>query len=61
LNGRCPNVSFLLGGRTVVASGASDYNRKDKCSDLSNGDRATVSGTTRADGRVDAQHIDIRK
>jgi hypothetical protein len=57
LSGRCPDLSFMAGGRRVVANRNTDY-KHGKCTDLSNGDRLTIAGTTIGD-TVTAKSIDL--
>jgi len=57
LSGRCPDLSFMAGGRRVVANRNTDY-KHGKCTDLSNGDRLAITGTMITD-TVTATSIDL--
>ena len=58
LSGRCPDVSFMAGGRQVVANRNTDY-KHGKCTDLSNGDRPAITGTI-IGNTVTATDIDLK-
>jgi hypothetical protein len=60
LVGRCPNLQFLVSGTPVVANASTDFRKKAKCDDLSNGDRVTVDGV-RAGAVVVADSIEIKR
>lgn len=58
VSGRCPDLSFMAGGRRVVANRNTDY-KHGKCTDLSNGDRPAIAGTMIGD-TVTATSIDLK-
>lgn len=45
ITGTCPNVTFTVAGRTIVANSSTDY-RRGKCKDLTVGRGVEVQGTT---------------
>jgi hypothetical protein len=58
--GKCPNISFTIGGRLVEASRDTEYKRG-KCQDVSSGDSAKVTGIQDANGVVGATRIELSK
>ena len=58
-SGDCPDISFLAGGRAVVANGETDY-RKGRCRDLSIGDYVKVRGTVTTGSPVTADRIEFK-
>ncbi len=58
LSGSCPNRTFTLDGRTIVANGSTSYQGNDDCGDLRNGRSARVRGRGQADGSILANRID---
>jgi len=60
LGGRCPTVQFLVAGTLVVTNGSTDFHKKGKCDDLSNGDGVKVDGV-RQGAVVLAQTIEIQR
>ena len=58
-SGDCPNISFLVGARSVVTNGRTDY-KKGRCRDLSNGDFVKVRGTVVSGNSVTADRIEFR-
>jgi hypothetical protein len=61
LSGRCPDVTFTVGGTTVAVDAATDYKKKSDCSDLGDGRIVTGHGTTQSNGTVKATQIDLKK
>jgi hypothetical protein len=57
LSGDCPSVRFVVEGRTVTTTGATNFDRR--CRDLDNGDTVRVSGITQPDGTVVASEVEI--
>ena len=58
-SGDCPDISFLAGGRAVVANGQTDY-KKGRCRDLSIGDFVKVRGTVVTGSPVTADRIEFK-
>jgi hypothetical protein len=59
LGGSCPNVTFTVRGTTVIASGSTDYKKKDSCRGIRNGRSIEVNGHRWTDGSVRADSIDV--
>ena len=60
VTGSCPNKQFRLDNRTVTTSSATEY-QHGKCSDVKNGEDATVTGFRQPDGTVAAGRVEFRK
>ena len=60
VTGSCPNKQFRLDNRTVTTSSATVYQRGN-CSDVKNGEDATVRGFRQPDGTVAAGRVEFRK
>jgi hypothetical protein len=61
LSGRCPEIAFVVGGRSVDASGSTSYGGG-KCNDVKNGRDVNVTGTqTSGSSVVSASSIRIEK
>jgi hypothetical protein len=60
LRGRCPRVTFTVGGTTVATDESTDY-KKARCGDLREDEFVAGQGTTQADGTVKATVILVKK
>jgi hypothetical protein len=60
LSGRCPNVTFTIGGPTIAPDGSTDF-RKLKCGDFRNGQFVSGSGVTQPDGTIKATLLQVTK
>jgi hypothetical protein len=58
LSGQCPNRAFSINATSFVTTGDTDYQGRDDCNDLANGEHARVRGVGQADGTVRATRID---
>lgn len=58
--GRCPDVTFTIGGTTVAADADTDYKKSD-CSDLGRGRFVSGRGTTQSNGAIKATQIQVAK
>ena len=61
LSGRCPNVTFTIGGATIAVDAATDFNKKSSCTDLRNGRSVSGSGTRQPNGRITATQLQVKK
>src|SRR4051812_25532606 len=60
VRGRCPSVTFNVGGMTVVTDDSTEYT-KSKCGDLRNGASVSGQGTAQGTGPVTATQIKVKK
>jgi outer membrane biosynthesis protein TonB len=60
LAGRCPSVTFSVGGRSITADDATDFKNSD-CSDLRNGRSVSGAGVTQPNGTIKATNIQVKK
>ncbi|MCU1381403.1 MAG: hypothetical protein JWL71_100 [Acidobacteria bacterium] len=60
LAGRCPAISFTVGGTTIVADGATDFKKTD-CEELRNGRSASGEGVMQPNGTIKATQIQVKK
>jgi hypothetical protein len=61
LAGKCPNVTFTVGGTLIAADSSTDYNKKSECDDLRAGRTVSGEGITQANGTVKATKLDVKK
>jgi hypothetical protein len=59
LRGSCPDVTFTLSGKSVLADASTKY-RKGNCQHLEADRRVSVAGERQPDGRVRAKEIEIK-
>jgi hypothetical protein len=60
LQGACPNITFSVSGRKVIADRDTEF-RKSECGAVKNGTSIQVKGTTQPDGSVRAAQIEVKK
>jgi hypothetical protein len=58
ISGSCPNVTFVVGDKTVYTTSATRYDDGD-CRDLARREKVKVKGTLMSDGRVRANEVEI--
>lgn len=58
VTGKCPNVTFTIGGKRLVTDGATRFD-DGACADIVNGTKVEVDGITRRDGTLRAAEIDF--
>lgn len=59
LGGRCPNLTFSVGGTTVVTDGSTNYAKKTKCDDVRNGRSVSGEGDVQPNGSVKATMLEV--
>jgi hypothetical protein len=59
LGGRCPNLTFSVGGTTVVTDGSTNYAKKTKCDDVRNGRAISGEGDVQPNGTVKATMLEV--
>jgi hypothetical protein len=58
LGGSCPNISFTVDGRSVVADAGTRYD-DGSCSSMRENRKVEVTGELRNDGRIRALEIEV--
>ena len=58
--GRCPSVTFDVGGTAVAADASTDFKKGD-CSDLESGQDVSGEGVTQPNGTIQATRIQFKK
>ena len=56
LGGTCPDLTFIVAGRTVYTTSATEFSRG-SCNKMRNGDTVEISGTVMSDGLVRADRV----
>jgi hypothetical protein len=56
LGGTCPNLTFIVAGRTIYTTSATEFSRG-SCNKMRNGDPLEIGGTLMSDGRVRADRV----
>ena len=56
LAGTCPNLTFVVEGRTIYTTSATEFSRG-SCSKMRNGDPVEIRGTLMSDGRIRADRV----